>query len=192
MTCHQQQAWKITINNDYLTAYSPEQILAVQDYITQRLASNHLSRNSKEKLFTMLLARAKRGQQLTDMVLEANTKIQDLKAQQNKWLPMLITHKRIFSQDELIVIAKANKTAFHSQLWGIIHQRKIREQNKPKNWDLHNQMRQLIQILGEKPDYEFVKLGIEYKTRTLFHKATRQQQNKIQHKIQNKIQYIVA
>lgn len=188
MTCQQQHAWKVTIDNDYLTAYAPEQILAVQDYITQRLASNHLSRDSKERLFTILLAGAKRGQQFTDMVLDANTKILDLKAEQNNWLPMLVTHKRIFSQDELLVIAKANKTPFHSQLWGIIHQRKIREQSNPKNWDIHNQMRELIQMLGERPDYEFIKLGIEYKTRTLFYKATRQQGTRIR----EQIRYTVA
>lgn len=188
MTCQQQHSWKSTLDNDYISAYAPEQILAVQDYITQRLASNHIGRDSKERLFTMLLAGARRGQQLTDMVLDANIKIKDLKAQENDWLPMLVTHRRIFSQDELLIIAKANKTAFHRTLWSIIHSRKIAEQGKTRNWDMHNQMRQLIQMLGEKPDYEHIKMGIHYQTRNLFQRATQQQQNRIQ----EQIQYTVA
>ena len=188
MTCHQQKAWQSTLDNTYLSAYIPEQILAVREYITQRLASNHLGRASKEVLFAMLLSKARKGQQLSDMVLDANNKIRDLKAKENFWLPLLATHKRIFSQDELLVIAKANKTTFHRTLWGIIHQRKMNQQGQAKNWDLHNQLRQLIQQLGEKPDYEHIKLGIQYQTETLFQKATREQGTRIK----EHIQYTVA
>lgn len=196
MTTFQQQAWKKTLDNEYPTAYTPEQILAAQDYIIGQLARYHIGKESKERLFTTLLNKAQAGQQLTDMVLEANTKIRDLNAEENGWIPLFATHRQLFSNDELIVIANSVQTGFKKTLWGLIHANKIRQHGKTKNWDLSNQMRQLIQLLGEKPDYEHIKqdkyflehhLRIQYKTRVMF------QRNKLQPTtIKNQIQYTIA